>query len=219
MPEQFSGRVSIVDGQGRQAFVFDAAFAVLDLGVQGNEGDLRLRGDDGQTKIHLDGGQQLIAMTNAAGAMTIRLEGNSGDIRLLGADSAEEFDVDEPHEVEPGSVLTIGTGGRLRLCTQAYDRRVAGVVSGAGGLWPGIVMDSGHGQRRRTPVALSGKVHCRVDAGYGAVDIGDLLTTSATVGHAMKATDPSRAFGAVLGKALRPLDAGTGLVPVLVALQ
>jgi hypothetical protein len=45
------------------------------------------------------------------------------------------------------------------------------------------------------------------------------LTTSDTPGHAMKATDPNRAFGAVVGKALRPLDKGSGLIPILIALQ
>ena len=64
-----------------------------------------------------------------------------------------------------------------------------------------------------------GKVFCHVDASYGAVAAGDLLTTSPTAGHAMKATDRSRAFGAVLGKALKPLPRGCGLVPILVTLQ
>ena len=71
----------------------------------------------------------------------------------------------------------------------------------------------------RMPLALVGKVYCKVDAGHGAIEIGDLLTTSPTPGHAMKAADPMRAFGAVIGKALRPLASGTGLIPILVALQ
>ena len=40
-----------------------------------------------------------------------------------------------------------------------------------------------------------------------------------TAGYAMGATDRRRVFGAVIGKALRPLRAGTGLIPALVALQ
>jgi len=68
-------------------------------------------------------------------------------------------------------------------------------------------------------VALLGKVYCKVDATAAPVAVGDLLTTSDTPGYAMKATDPQRAFGAVLGKALQPLPAGSGLIPVLVALQ
>lgn len=218
MSEQFSGKVTIVDTAGRQVFVFDSAFSVLDLGAQGNEGDLRLRGDDGLTKIALDGGQQLLTMTNAAGQTSITLDGKSGDIRLSGADCAEEFDVNDEEAIEPGCVLTIGTGGRLRSCDAAYDRRVAGIVSGAAGFRPGIVMHSLEGQRR-TPVALTGKVYCKVDAEYGPVEVGDLLTTSETPGHAMKAADPARAFGATLGKALQPLGVGTGLIPVLVALH
>jgi hypothetical protein len=64
-----------------------------------------------------------------------------------------------------------------------------------------------------------GKVFCKVDAQYGAIAVGDLLTTSPTLGHAMKATKPHKAFGAVIGKALRPLQDGCGLIPILIALQ
>jgi hypothetical protein len=71
----------------------------------------------------------------------------------------------------------------------------------------------------RIPLALAGKVYCKVDAEYSAVALGDLLTTSATPGHAMKALDLRRSFGAILGKALQPLSKGRGLIPVLVALQ
>jgi hypothetical protein len=71
-------------------------------------------------------------------------------------------------------------------------------------------------QKSRT---LLGKVFCKVDAQYGAVEVGDLLTTSPTPGHAMKASDPAKAFGAVIGKALRPLTEGHSLIPILIALQ
>ena len=54
---------------------------------------------------------------------------------------------------------------------------------------------------------------------HSGLEIGDLLTTSDTPGHAMRVGDPSRAFGAVIGKALAPLAAGRGMVPILVALQ
>jgi hypothetical protein len=69
------------------------------------------------------------------------------------------------------------------------------------------------------PVALVGKVYCRVDADLAPIRPGDLLTTSATPGHARRASDRERAFGAVLGKALGGLAAGRGLVPILVTLQ
>jgi hypothetical protein len=142
----------------------------------------------------------------------------TGDVSLSGADCAEDFDVRDRALLETGMVMVIGGEEQLERCCQPYDRRVAGVLSGAGACRPGIVL--GKQQRPdRLPLALSGKVFCLVDAGYCAVDTGDLLTTSPTHGHAMKASEPGRAFGAVLGKALRPLSSGRGLVPIIVSLQ
>jgi hypothetical protein len=143
----------------------------------------------------------------------------AGDVLLEGADCAEEFDVVDTDGLDAGAVLVIGDEGKLHTCTQAYDQRVAGVISGAGEHRPGIILGRAPSRSKRVPIALSGKVYCRVDAQYGAIEVGDLLTTSATHGHAMKALDPQRAFGAVLGKALRPLHQGQSLIPILVALQ
>jgi hypothetical protein len=95
-----------------------------------------------------------------------------------------------------------------------------GVISGAGHHKPGVVLDSAkRGDRDRQPIALVGKVYCKVDAQFCPVHVGDLLTTSSTPGHAMKALDPAQAFGAVLGKAMASLAAGTALLPVLVLLR
>ena len=105
----------------------------------------------------------------------------------------------------------------IAVSDTAYDHRVAGIVSGAGNYRPGLVLGRRVGGRH--PVALNGKVWCLVEAGDEAVSLGDLLTTSATPGHAMRATDRARAFGAVIGKALGELRSGRGLIPVLVALQ
>ena len=68
-------------------------------------------------------------------------------------------------------------------------------------------------------MALAEKVCCKADAHHGSIRVGDLLTTSATPGHAMKATERTRAFGAVLGKALEPLERGRGLIAILTTLQ
>ena len=57
------------------------------------------------------------------------------------------------------------------------------------------------------------------DASGEPVAVGDLLTTSATPGHAMKVADRTKAVGAILGKALHPLERGRGLVPILVSLR
>jgi hypothetical protein len=168
-------------------------------------------------------GVGLWAQGNPAGSfqgnVTVTGTITAGDVVLPNADCAEEFNVSPV--AAPGDVMVLdpaSVNGSLRPCEAAYDRRVAGIVSGAGPFRPGIVLDRQSVAGRR-PIALVGKVFCKVDAQYGAVGLGDLLTTSPTPGHAMTAADPARAFGAVLGKALAPLAAGRGLIPVLVALQ
>jgi hypothetical protein len=141
------------------------------------------------------------------------------DIILANADCAEDFDIAEADLIEPGTVMVVGEEGALHQSHQAYDKRVAGVISGAGDYKPGIVLDKQHSQPNRKPIALLGKVYCKVDASHASIEVGDLLTTAPTPGHAMKATDPLKAFGAVIGKALRPLKEGQGLIPILIALQ
>jgi hypothetical protein len=79
--------------------------------------------------------------------------------------------------------MVLGNDGRLEPSFSAYDKRVAGVISGAGDYRPGIVLDNGTSNVDRRPLALVGKTFCKVDANYGPVEIGDLLTTSDTVGH------------------------------------
>jgi len=144
---------------------------------------------------------------------------NQGDVILTGADCAEEFDIAGVENVESGTVMVINEEGALRISDQPYDKKVAGVISGAGDYKPGLILDRHHSQNDRKPIALIGKVYCKVDSQYGAIEVGDLLTTSPTSGYAMKASDPSQAFGSVLGKALRPLRTGQALIPVLVSLQ
>ena len=143
----------------------------------------------------------------------------TGDIRLANADCAEDFDIVGSEQVEPGSVMVLGEGGKLSQSQMAYDKCVAGVISGAGDYRPGIVLDKQPVSNGRQPIGLMGKVYCKVDAEYGAIAVGDLLTTSPTCGHAMKASDFTRTPGAVLGKALRSLSQGQGLIPILIALQ
>jgi hypothetical protein len=143
----------------------------------------------------------------------------NNDVVLSGADCAEEFDVCNSEGPIPGAVVVIGTGGILQPCEESYDKKVAGVVSGGGPLKPGIILDRQPLSLNRHPIALVGKVFCRVDASYASIEVGDLLTTSKTKGHGMKALDPLRAFGATIGKALDNLESGQGIIPVLVALQ
>ncbi|MDO1451963.1 hypothetical protein Q0590_37185 [Rhodocytophaga aerolata] len=139
-----------------------------------------------------------------------------------GADLAEHFDVTASETLLPGTVVSIDPQkpGQLRISNQAYDKTVAGIVSGAGDVQPGMLMgQAGTLANGQHPVALTGRVYCRVDATYGAIRPGDLLTTSPTTGQAMKVTDPQQAQGAIIGKAMTSLEEGNGLVLVLVSLQ
>jgi len=162
-----------------------------------------------------------ITLVGQNGKNSIQLDASTGDITLLNADCAEDFDLaeDEDCEVDPGTVMVLDEDGRIRRSSEPYDSRVAGVLSGAGGFQPGLVLDRRTATNVRRPVALLGKVFCKADAQYGAIRAGDLLTTSPTPGHAMKMTDRGRALGSVLGKALRPIGAGRNLIPILVTLQ
>jgi hypothetical protein len=168
-------------------------------------------------------GPAALRAIHAGGGLAGLFEGNvlvTGDITLPNADCAEEFDVVETTAVDPGTVMVLDGGGALAASARAYDKCVVGVISGAGAYRPAIVLDrQPHPRGKRQPLALVGKVFCKVDADFGAIAVGDLLTTSATLGHAMVALDHGKAFGAVIGKALRPLREGRGLIPILVALQ
>jgi hypothetical protein len=164
--------------------------------------------------VEIDGNLKLTGNITSVQTVTVQ-----GDVVLAGADCAEQFDACDANVPEPGTIVVIDDEGKLRACRDAYDRRVAGVVSGAGEYRPAIVLDQRESTARRVSVALVGKVYCKVDADPAPIAVGDLMTTSSRPGYGMKATDGSKAFGAVIGKALRPLREGQGLIPILVALQ
>jgi hypothetical protein len=178
---------------------------------------------------------------SAAAILPMDGEGNvyARSFRPSASDLASLARVTE--EVEAGDVLVIDPrqSGIMTVARQAADTAVFGIVAAD----PGVVLgsrppatagfpaetaeagaESGTPVEGTTdpviaevPVALSGVALCKVDAGYGSIRPGDLLTTSPTSGHAMRAEDPRP--GTILGKALEPLDAGTGLVRVLVMLR
>jgi hypothetical protein len=142
-------------------------------------------------------------------------------LEIAGADVAEKFPSSDDN-VEPGTVMEIDpeNPGQLRMAREAYSTRVAGVVSGAGDIPTGTILGNLPGSEDAPAIALSGRVWVRCDAGSAAIAPGDLLTTSDTPGHAMKATQRERAHGTILGKSMTALAQGErGLVLVLVNLQ
>jgi hypothetical protein len=173
-------------------------------------------------------------------AIPMDAEGNvyATSFRPSSQDLASLVDVSEA--VEPGDVLVIDRTkpGMMRRAFEASDNGVIGVVAAS----PGVVMgmkspsegDVPRSMERsddvpgadeptagdlalRAPVAFAGIVLCKVDATYGAVWPGNLLVTSPTPGHAMRADAPLP--GTMLGKALEPLEEGVGTIKVLVMLR
>ena len=139
-----------------------------------------------------------------------------------GADLAEPFKITSgQNDVSQGAVVVIDkkNPGQLKMSDQPYDRHVAGVVSGANGINPGIQMQQQGLLTGGKNVALTGRVYVLADASNGPIEPGDLLTTSTAPGHAMKVTDNAKAQGAILGKAMTGLSEGKGMVLVLVTLQ
>ncbi len=141
-----------------------------------------------------------------------------------GSDLTEGFDIHPlPNATpEPGMLLSIDPAnpGKLMVSAEPYDKKLAGVISGANGIEPGMRMrQQGTIAYGNYPVTLTGRVYVKADAAFGAIQPGDLLTSSSVPGFAMKVTDYAQAQGAVIGKAMTGLAEGQGYVLVLVALQ
>jgi hypothetical protein len=224
------GDLLVRDGQNREVFHVDGNNAFLRIGTSGNEGDISVRDASDREVFHFDaqyaalrvdaaGNEGDIIVRNDAGNEVIHLNGGTGDILLSNADAAEQFDVADGAQTEPGMLMVLNREGKLEPSSSPYDSKVVGVVAGAGNYRPGIVLGHQSGAAARVPISVLGKVTCKADAGHGPIEIGDLLTTSPTPGHAMVARDALSAFGSVIGKALSPLPEGTGQVDVLITLQ
>jgi len=148
-----------------------------------------------------------------------------GDARIDGNIAAKYQDVAEwvptTSRISPGTVVVIDAlnGQRVLPATEPYDTRVAGVVSAK----PGILL--GEPGDDKVSVAHSGRVKVKADAQYGAIAVGDVLVSSATLGFARRSTPievngiSMHRPGTILGKALEPLKEGTGEILVLLTLQ
>jgi len=205
------------------------------------DGNVGINISSPQIKLHVHGYPQIrISETNKGfwdiksgnafyidddGVNRVRIDAN-GKFNVLGTlyvsggtDLAEPFDMTDIANLELGDVVVIDPANPLHVTksTTAYDKTVAGIVSSS--TQAGYVAGSRSDGTSDKPVALVGRVLCNVSAENGAITIGDLLTTSNTPGHAMKATDADKRQGAILGKALQAFDAGTGQIMVLVTLQ
>jgi hypothetical protein len=141
----------------------------------------------------------------------------NGGYQTGGADMAEF--ITASGDPQPGDVVEIDPQhpGQFRLAATPNSTAVAGVISTDPGASLGASDPAGD-ENTGPQLALVGRVPVKVSVENGAIRPGDLLVASSTPGHAMRApADP--APGTVIGKALRGLDSGTGVVEMLVMLR
>ena len=218
----------------------DATSGYINMVAQFNP-DIILRNADGNKTVELEGtpdGSGAVRIYNYDDVGTelgkIELLSNfngTEDARIItdeieirgGSDLAELFDINgEAEKLKPGMLVSLDPNkqGALRLSPTSYDKNIAGVLSGANGVKPGILMGQqgtiAHGERL---VTISGRTYVTCNTTGGPIQIGDLLTSSVISGQAMKAANKRRSRGAIVGKAMSNLERGEGYVLVLVNLQ
>src|SRR6266705_3504285 len=77
----------------------------------------------------------------------LNMSSPTSDIVL--GDVAEGFSTQDGEIIEPGTVVVLNQHGLVRPGDEAYDKKVAGVVSGAGDYRPSIVLDKQSSQASR----------------------------------------------------------------------
>ena len=165
--------------------------------------------------------------TNVTGNINVFGPPNSGlgNITVSGNINAKFQDVAEwvpsSEKLPTGTVVVLDStkSNQVVASTVSYDTRVAGVISEQ----PGIVL--GEKGESKVLVATTGRVRVKVDAKRGPILIGDLLVTSDVPGVAMKSEPVNLGGvqihrpGTLIGKALEPLEKGSGTILVLLSLQ
>ncbi len=206
-PGQGAGYIELFNGNGVQT-------AFINGDAPNHSGRMILKDSLGMNRIQLNTNHQ---STGDARVVTDEIEIRGG------SDLAELFDITtEGEHLSPGMIVSLDEEhpGKLILSSEAYDKKVAGVISGANGIKPGILM--GQDETIATGddlVTLSGRTYVKANTSNGNIKVGDLITTSDVAGEAMKAKHKRKSQGAIIGKAMTPLTGGNGYVLVLVNLQ
>jgi hypothetical protein len=215
----------IVGESGSENLVFDENEIMArddgeksSLFLQNNGGNLLIQAHD------LYGGESKVGIGTENPETKLHVEGTTKTQILEitgGGDGAEYFNTAGIEKLEKGSLVVIDeeNEGKLKTSSSAYDTRIAGVISGAGGVNPGITLKQHEVLEGDELVSLWGRVYVNATTENGKIQPGDFLTSSNTEGHVMKATKKRKSRGAIIGKALSRLDEGEGLVLILIQHQ
>jgi hypothetical protein len=212
------------------------AFAVGTLGdSQGTTGprggDIRasLESPRNRGSVHQPtGGNILVGSVSQNPDVTVfRVDGNgtvfaNGGFQPSGADFAEAMAATgDRSKHAAGDLLVIdpATARHVDLAQQPYSTLVAGIYSTKPGMLGSTRKVDDVPAKDEVPLAVVGIVPCKITSENGPIQVGDLLVASSTPGHAMKGTDRGKLIGAVVGKALEPMQEGKGVIQVLVTLQ
>jgi Peptidase_G2, IMC autoproteolytic cleavage domain len=170
-------------------------------------------------KLDVNGNANITGTMHTTGAITADGAITGATVNATYQDVAEW--VPSTQKLSAGTVVVLDTNktNHVLASTRAYDTSVAGVVSDT----PGVIL--GQGSADKLKVATTGRVKVRVDATRAPIRVGDLLVTSGVEGVAMKSVPVDLGGvqihrpGTIIGKALEPLDKGTGEILVLLSLQ
>jgi hypothetical protein len=228
----FGPSITMDNVAGEQTLLVGGGTAFLDFGI------MQLSNSAGDVTVQLTG--ESTNATHEAGILELKSANttkitldanynNTGIARTItdeleirgGSDLSEYFDLGTG-ALTPGMLVSIDPEkeGKLILTKKAYDRQVAGVLSGANQIRTGILMgQEGSIADGQYPVALAGRVYVMATDEGGPIKPGDLLTSSPTPGKAMKVRKLRKAQGSIIGKAMTTMSAADGLVLVLINLQ
>ncbi|MBW8853813.1 MAG: hypothetical protein JF604_05670, partial [Bradyrhizobium sp.] len=188
-------------------------------------GDLLEQGD----VVVLGGGEvdHYYGVGNSIPVPEVDLTDRAYDTRVCGivesvvqADGLPPYEIQYPTEDEVKAVQAEKNARRRKAAEEALAARqvhpLEKLAAPAGGDLNAAQVQAGQLGKM---VTLGAYAWCKVDADVAPIAVGDLLTTSPTRGHAQKVTEPGRAAGAIIGKALGARKSGKGKIPVLVLLQ
>jgi len=119
------------------------------------------------------------------------------------ADLAENYTADSAYEY--GTVLDFGGDCEVTISSE-NSTRIAGIVSQN----PAYLMNSELESTYVVPVALQGRVYCKVK---GSVRKGDMLVSA---GNGFAKAENSPKIGSVIGKSIENFDGEQGLIEVVV---